>query len=52
MGTAASYRIDVVERRFNRLEVMAAVDAPAAAVAHRGALERALVVPFESRNAG
>ena len=41
---AARYRIDVVERRFHRVEVMSAVDTPATAVAHRGPLEGALGV--------
>lgn len=41
---AARQRIDVVERRFSRVERMAAVHAAPAAVAHRGALERALGV--------
>ena len=40
----AGYRIDVVERRFKRIEVMAAVDAPSPAVSHRGTFERALGV--------
>ena len=44
MRATARYRVDVVERRFKRVEVMAAVDTPAAAVAHRGAFERALGV--------
>jgi hypothetical protein len=39
----------VVERRFHRLQRMAAVDTPPAAVAHRGPLERALGVTRESR---
>ena len=42
--TAARYRIDVVERRFKRVEVMRAVDATPAAVTHRRALEGALGV--------
>ena len=45
MGPAAGYWIDVVERRFKRIEVMAAVDAPPPAVTHRRALEGALGVP-------
>ena len=45
MRPAAGYWIDVVERRFKRIEVMAAVDAPPPAVSHRGALEGALGVP-------
>ena len=41
---AAGYWIDVVERRFKHIEVMAAVDAPPPAVSHRGTFEGALGV--------
>ena len=41
------YRIDVVERRFDRVKSMCAVDTPPAAVAHGLALELSLVVPVE-----
>jgi len=41
---AAGYRVDVVERRFKRFEVMTAVDTPPPAVTHRRALEGALGV--------
>jgi hypothetical protein len=42
---AAGYRVDVVERRFQRFEVMTAVDTPPPTVTHRRALEGALGVP-------
>ena len=44
MRPAAGYRVDVVERRFKRFEVMTAVDTPPPAVTHRRALEGALGV--------
>ena len=44
MRAATGYRIDVVERRFKRIEVMTAVDTPPPAVTHRRALEGALGV--------
>jgi hypothetical protein len=39
--------MDVVERRFHWIEPMRAIHATPAAVAHRRALERALVVTVE-----
>jgi hypothetical protein len=39
--------VHVVQRRFNRFQAIAAVHAPPAAIAHRRALERTLVVPAE-----
>jgi hypothetical protein len=44
----ARYWIDVVERRFHRVEVMATVDAPPPAVTHGRALERALGITGEA----
>ena len=41
---APGYRIDVVERRFDRVKSMSAVDTPPAAVPHRSTLEGALDV--------
>ena len=41
---AARYGVDVVQRRFHRVERMRAVDASAAAIPHGGALERSLEV--------
>lgn len=45
------YRMDVVERRFHRLEVVAAVDTSPATVAHRRPLEGTLVIPVEPGDA-
>ena len=50
MRATTRYRMDVVKRRFNGFEVVAAVNTPAPAVPHRGALERALMVPVEPGN--
>ena len=46
VGAAAGYRVDVVQRRFHRVEPVPAVDTAAAAIAHRRALELSLVVPI------
>ena len=45
---AAGYRMNVVKRRFNRCEVMPAVNTTPSTIAHRGALERTLVVAREN----
>ena len=47
VGAAARYRVDVVQRRFHRVEPVPAVDTTPAAVAHRRALELSFVVPVE-----
>ena len=44
---AAGYRMDVVERRFHRIEPVRAIHTATAAVAHGRALELSLVVPVE-----
>ena len=44
---AARYRMDVVQRRFHRVEPVPAVDTTSAAVAHCRALELSFVVPIE-----
>ena len=44
--TATGYGVDVVQRRFHRVESVPAVDAATAAVAHRRALELSFVVPI------
>ena len=52
MRAAAGDGVDVVERRFDRVEVMTAVDAPPPAVTHRRALEGALGVTRASFGKG
>lgn len=44
---AARHRVDVVQRRFHRVEPVSAVHTTSAAIAHRRALELSLVVPVE-----
>ena len=45
VGATARHRMDVVERRFHRIEAVPAIHAAAAAIAHGRALELSLVVP-------
>ena len=47
VGAAVRHGMDVVERRFHRVEPVTAVHAATAAIAHRRALELSLVVPVE-----
>src|SRR4051812_46946668 len=43
--TAMRERVDVIERREIKLQWRCAIDAAAIAIAHRGALDRALLMP-------